>query len=155
MYSYLSCDNCVNILRTKHHIEFGFVDWRMTQFSLVQSLSDVQLFATSWTAVYQASLCFTISQFSQIHVHWVGDAIQPSHPLSSPSPLAFNLSQYQSFFQWVSFSHQVAKVLEFQFQHQSFQWIFRVDFLYDWLVWSPCCPITKSLCYPPETNTTL
>ena len=57
------------------------------------------------------------------------DAIQPSHPLSSPSPPAFNLSQHQGLFQWVSFSHQVAKVLEFQLQHQSFQWIFRTDFL--------------------------
>ena len=63
------------------------------------------------------------------HVHWVGDAIQPSHPLSSPSPPAFNLSQHQGLFKWVSSSHQVAKVLEFQLQHQSFQWIFRTDFL--------------------------
>ena len=68
-------------------------------------------------------------EFTQTHVHWVGDAIQPSHPLSSPSPLAFNLSQHQGLFQWVSSSHQVAKVLEFQLQHQSFQWIFRTDFL--------------------------
>ena len=51
---------------------------------------------------------------TQTHVHWVGDAIQPSHPLSSPSPPAFNLSQHQSLFKWVSSSHQVAKVLEFQ-----------------------------------------
>ena len=65
---------------------------------------------------------------TQTHVHWVGDAIQPSHPLSSPSP-ALNLSQLQGLFQWVSSSHQVAKVLEFQLQHQSFQWIFRTDFL--------------------------
>ena len=65
----------------------------------------------------------------QTHVHWVGDAIQPSHPLSSPSPPTFNLSQHQGLFQWVSSSHQVAKVLEFQLQHQSFQWIVRSDFL--------------------------
>ena len=58
--------------------------------------------------------------FTQTHVHWVGDAIQPSHPLSSPSPPAFNFSQHQGLFQWVSSSHQVAKVLEFQLQHQSF-----------------------------------
>ena len=69
-----------------------------------------------------------LPEFTQIHVHWVGDAIQPSHPLLSPSP-AFNLSQYQGLFKWVSSSHQVAKVLEFQLQHQSFQWIFRTDFL--------------------------
>ena len=60
--------------------------------------------------------------------------IQPAHPLLSPSPLTFNLSQHQGLFQWVSSSHQVAKVLEFQLQHQSFQWTFRIDFLMmDWL----------------------
>ena len=66
-------------------------------------------------------------EFTQTHVHWVGDAIQPSHPLSSPSLPAFNLSQHQGLFKWVSSSHQVAKVLEFQLQHQSFQWIFKTD----------------------------
>ena len=70
-----------------------------------------------------------LPEFAQIHVHWVGDAIQPSHPLSLPSLLAFNLTQHQSLFQWVGSSHQVAKVLKVQLQHQSFQWIFRVDFL--------------------------
>ena len=60
-------------------------------------------------------------ELTQIHVHQVGDAIQPSHPLSSPSPPAFNLSQHQGLFQGVSSSHQVAKVLELQLQHQSFQ----------------------------------
>ena len=63
---------------------------------------------------------------AQTHVHWVGDAIQPSHPLSYPSH-AFYLSQHQGLFQWVSSSHQVAKVLEVQFQHQPLQWIFRID----------------------------
>ena len=75
-----------------------------------------------------------LPEFTQTHGHWVGDAIQPSHPLSSPSPPAFNLSQHQSLFKWVSSSHQVAKGLEFQLQHQSFQWIFRIDFLQDRLV---------------------
>jgi len=70
-----------------------------------------------------------ISELAQTHVHWVGDAIQPSHPLSSPSPPALNLSHHQGLFQWVSSSHQVAKVLELQLQHQSFQWIFRTDLL--------------------------
>ena len=60
-------------------------------------------------------------EFTQTHVHWVSDAIQPSHPLSSPSPPALNLSQHQGLFKWVSSLHQVAKVLEFQLQHQSFQ----------------------------------
>ena len=63
-------------------------------------------------------------QFVQTHAHWVGDVIQPYHPLSPSSPLAFNLSQQQGLFQWVDFWHQVAKVLELQFQHQSFHWIF-------------------------------
>ena len=70
-----------------------------------------------------------LPKFTQTHVHWISDAIQPSHPLSSPSPPTFNLSQHQGLFKWVSSSHQVAKVLEFQLQHQSFQWIFRTDFL--------------------------
>ena len=70
-----------------------------------------------------------LQEFTQTHVHWVGDAIQPSHPLSSPSPPAFNLSQHQDLFKWVSSSHQVAKVLEFQLQHQSFQWTPRTDLL--------------------------
>ena len=81
---------------------------------------------------------YQILEFTQTHVHWVGDAIQPSHPLSSPSPPALNLSQHQGLFQWVSSSHQVANVLEFQLQHQSFQWIFSTDFLEDGLVGSPC-----------------
>ena len=79
-------------------------------------------------------------QFILTHVCWVDDATQPSHPLWPPSPPAFNLSQHQGLFQWVSSLYQVAKVLDFQLQHQSFQWIFRVDFILDWLVWSLCCP---------------
>ena len=61
-------------------------------------------------------------EFTQTHVHRVSDAIQPSHPLSSPSPPAPNPSQQQGLFQWVNSSHEVARVLEFQLQHQSFQW---------------------------------
>ena len=75
-----------------------------------------------------------LPEFTQTHVHWVSDAIQPSHPLLSPSPPAFNHFQHQRLFKWVSSSHQVAKVLEFQLQHQSFQWIFRTDFLLDGLL---------------------
>ena len=81
-----------------------------------------------------------LPDFTQTHVHWVGDAIQPSHPLSSPSPSALNLSQHQGLFQWVSSSHLVAKVLEFQLQHQSFQWTPRTDLLQNGLVGSPCSP---------------
>jgi len=77
------------------------------------------------TPVSSALQC--LWELAQTHVHRIGDAIQPSYPLSSPLPPAFNLSQHQSLFQWVSSSHQVPKVLEFQLQHQSFQWVFRVD----------------------------
>ena len=68
-----------------------------------------------------------LPEFTQTHVHWVCHAIQPSHPLSSPSPPAFSVSQHHGLFHWISSSHQVAKVLELQ--HQSFQWIVRTDFL--------------------------
>ena len=81
-----------------------------------------------------------LSEFAQTHVYWVGDAIQPSHPLSSSSLPAFNLSQQQGLCKWVTSLHQVVKVLEFQLQYQSFQWICRTDFLSDGLVGSPCSP---------------
>ena len=75
-----------------------------------------------------------LPEFTQTHAHWVSHAIQPSHPLLSPSPPAFNLSQHQGLFKWVSSLHQVAKVLEFQLQHQSFQWTPRtIFFRMDWL----------------------
>ena len=110
-------------------------------FSSVQSLSCVWFFVTPWTAACQASCPFhQLPQHAQTHVHRVGDAIQPSHLLSSPSPLAFTLSQNQGLFQLASSSHQVAKVVELQLQHLSFQWMFRTDILYDWLIWSPCSP---------------
>ena len=70
-----------------------------------------------------------LPESTQTHVRRVSDAIQPSHPLSSPSPPAFNLSQHEGLFKWVSSLHQVAKVLEFQLQHQSFQWTPRTDLL--------------------------
>ena len=81
-----------------------------------------------------------LPESTQTHLHRVGDAIQPSHPLLSPSPPALSLSQHQGLFQWVSSSHQVAKGLEFQLQHQSFQWTPRTDLLLDGLVGSPCSP---------------
>ena len=70
-----------------------------------------------------------LPEFTQTHIHRVSDAIQPSHPLASSSPPAANPSQHQSLFQWVNSSHEVAKVLEFQLQHQSFQWTPRTDLL--------------------------
>ena len=74
-----------------------------------------------------------LPELAQAHIHWVGGAIQPSHPLLPPSPPALSLSQHQGLFQWVGSSPQAAKVLELQLQHQSFQWIFRfISFRIDW-----------------------
>ena len=81
-----------------------------------------------------------LPEFTQTHVHQVGDAIQTSHPLLSPSLPAPNPSRHQGLFQWVSSSHQVAKALELHLQHQSFQWTPRTDLLEDGLVGSPCSP---------------
>ena len=104
------------------------------QFSLVQSFSCVWLFASPWTVACQTSLSIINLELTQTY-----PSSQWCHPtISSPYPPTFNLSQHQGLFQWVSSSHPVAKVLEFQPQHQSFQWIFRTHFLEDWLVWSPC-----------------
>ena len=121
------------------HVEWSWDSCHLVQFHSVQLLSRVWLFVTPWTAVLQASLSITNSctpglpvhhqlpELTQTHVYWVGDAIQPSHPLSSPFPPAFNLSQHQGLFHWVSSLHQVDKILEFQLQHQSIQWVFRTD----------------------------
>ena len=81
-----------------------------------------------------------LPEFTQTHVHWVSNAIQPSHPLSSPSPPAPSPSQSQSLFQWVSSLHEVAKVLEFQLQHHSLHRNPRADLLQNGLVGSPCSP---------------
>ena len=97
-------------------------------------------------------------KLAQTHVHWIGDVIQPPGPLTSLFPPAFNLSQHQGLFQWVTSSCQVAKILELQLQHQSFQWIFRTDFLWDCLSWSPCSPSDSQESYPTpqfKTHTTL
>ena len=106
--------------------------------SSVQSLSQVELCDPMDCSMPGLPVHHQLLQLAQIHVHRVGDAIQPSHPLLSPSPPAFNLSQHQGVSQWVSSSHQVAKVLDLQLQHQCFWWKFRTDFLLDELVGSPC-----------------
>ena len=98
------------------------------QFSLVAQ-SCLTLCDTMNCSMTGLSVHHHLPEFTQIHVHCVSDANQPSHPVSSPSPPAFNPSQIQGVFTWVSSLHQVAKVLEFQLQHQSFQWTFRTDFL--------------------------
>ena len=111
----------------------------------VQSLSRVWLFVTTWIAARQASLSITNSRsLLKTHVHRVGDAI---HPLSSPSPPAPKPSKHQGLFQWVNSSHEVAKVLEFQLQHQSFQWTPRTYLLQDGLIGSPCSPSSQGYGY--------
>ena len=121
--------SCLHIIVIRReHLKRNSDIFPYFQFSSVQWLSRVRLFATPWTAARQASLSITNS-WSLLKLMSISDAIQPSHPLSSPSPPAFNLSQHQSLFKWASSSHQVAKVLEFQLQHQSFQWIFQTDIL--------------------------
>ena len=119
---------------------------QLRNFSPVQLLSHVRLFATPWTAARQASLSITNSR-SLLRFMSI-ESVMPSNHLilSSPSPPTFNLSQSQGLFQLISSSHEMAKVLELQ--HQSFQWIFRTDFLQDWLVWSPCIPRDSQGSYP-------
>ena len=112
---------------------------QLSRLSIPTSVSSVQfsLVAQSCPTLFDPMACSTpgfpvhhqLPELTQTQFHWVCDANQPSHPLSSPSPPAFNLSQNQGLFQWVSSSHQAAKVLEFQLQHHSFHWIFRTDFI--------------------------
>ena len=118
------------------------------KFSSVQSLSCVWLCEPMDCSTPGLPVHHQLPEITQTHVHWVSDATQPSHPLSSPSLPALNLSQHQGLFKWVISSYQVAKVLEFQLQHQSFQWIFRTDFLQDGLVGSPCSPRDSQESYP-------
>ena len=97
--------------------------------AVVQSLSGVQHCKPMGCSMPGFPVLHNLLQLVQIYVHWVSDAIQLSHPPASLSPPALSLSQNQDLFQWVSSSHQVAKVLDFQLQHQSFRWIFKIDFL--------------------------
>ena len=130
-----------------------YMSWVSVQFSSV-TLSCLTLLDPMNHSAPGLPVYHQLPEFTQTHLHWVGDAIQPSHPLSSPSPPAFNLSQHQGLFQWVSSLHlyfavkfsamsqffTLAKVLELQLLHQSFQWIFSTDFPLDRLVGSPCSP---------------
>ena len=121
------------------YTSFSKKEWSSIQFSHSATYNSL------WPLDYSNPEVFIhfhhqLPELTHTHAHRVNDAIQPSHPLSSPYPPAFNLSQHQGLFQWVSSSHQVAKVLELWLQHQSFQWIFRTDFLENGLVGSPCSP---------------
>ena len=117
---------------------------KKNETSFHQFSSVAQSCPTLWDPMNHSTPGLTVHhqlpEFTQTQVHRVNDAIHLSHPLSSPSPPTPNHSQHQGLFQWVSYSHQVAKVLEFQFQHQSFQWTPRTGLLQDGLVGSPCSP---------------
>ena len=112
----------VHVTQSKNHLAHS-------QFSSVQSLSCARLCNPMNRSTPGFPVHHQLPDSTQTHAHQVGDAIQPSHPLSSPSPPAPNPSQHQSLFQWVISSHEVAKVLEFQLQHQSFHWTPRTDLL--------------------------
>ena len=114
--------------------EFTFSFKLLVYYQSVRSLSCVQLFAAHGLQHTRPPCPSQLLELAQTHVRWGNDAIQPSHPVLSPSPPTFNLSQHQGLFKWVSSSHQVANVLEFLLQHQSFQWVFRTDFLLDGLL---------------------
>ena len=107
------------------------IDFAFVQFSKYSSV--VQLCPTLWDlkdcSTPGLPVHHQIPEFTQTHVHGVSDAIQPSHPLSSPSPPALSLSQRKVLFKWVSSSHNMAEMLEIQLQYQSFQWIFRTYFI--------------------------
>ena len=112
--------DCLNF-----HIPSTQSVWLAQGWSLTQVSSGFSSVTQSGTTLCDPMDCSMPSlsvhhqllEFTQTHIHRVGDAIQPSHPLSFPSPPAFNLAQHQGLFQWVSSSHQVTKVLEFQLQH--------------------------------------
>ena len=126
---------CSNSICT--HPTFYWVCLYQLAFNTWVQIFSFSSIAQLWLTLCDPMYCSTpglpvhhqLSEFTQTHVHPVGDAIQPSHPLLSLSPPDFNLSQHQGLFQRAASLHQVARVLEFQLQHQSFQWIFSTDFL--------------------------
>ena len=132
----LRCNKC-KYLHTMPEVPWGTnflpeTHW-FKPFSSVQLSSVAQSCPTLWDPMNHSRpglpVHHQLPESTQTLVHCVSDAIQPSHPLSSPSPPALNLSQHQGLFKWVSSLHQVAKVLEFQLWHQSFQWTPRTDLL--------------------------
>ena len=146
------CLKCFKIISSQCYSELldGWIKWQYWKerieyiWTLVETSVSSSYFICQLSSVTQScpTLCdpmdcstpglpvhHQLPKCTQTHVHWVSDAIQLSHPLSSPSSPTVNLSQHQGLFQWVSSSHKVARVLQFQLQHQSFEWIFRTDFL--------------------------
>ena len=124
---FISYCKCIHLKVTRMLIRISWL-FNSVQFSSVTqscpTLCDPMHRHTPGPPVYHQ-----LMEFTQTHVHKVSDAIQLSHPLSSPSPPASNPSQHQGLFQWANSSHEMAKVLEFQLQHQSFQWTPRTDLL--------------------------
>ena len=134
-----ACWCMASCLVSEHFIWGKLFPNRWTEKAIVvQSLSHVRLCNPMNCSMPAFPVLHYLLELAQTHVHWVSDAIQPSHPLLPPSSPVLNLSQHQGLFQWVNHLHQVAKVLELQLQDQSFQWIFRVNVFQDRLVWSPC-----------------
>ena len=121
---YYEWSNVIGIFTAGHIRAFNMLDF--AEELSVQFSSVTQLCLILYDPVDCSTPVFPvhhqIPELAQTHVHRVGDALQPSHSLSSPSPPAFNLPRHQGLFQWVSSLHQVARVLELQLQHQSFQW---------------------------------
>ena len=127
-----------------------------TEITAVQSLSCVQLCDPMDCSTPGFPVLHHLRELAQTHVHRVSDAIQPSHPLLSPSLPAPNPSQHQSLFQWVNSSHEVAKVLEFQLQHQSFQWTpGLISFRMAWLDLLAVQGTPKSLLQHHGSNTSI
>ena len=126
-YNKCTCFNCTFCINLYNHVTTTIIKMSVSQS--FRSLSYVWLCDPMDCSTPGFPVHHQFPELAQTRVHWVSDAIQPSHPLSSPSPPAFNLSQHQGLFKGVSSSCQVAKVLEFQLQHQPFQWTFRTDFL--------------------------
>ena len=134
-----------NLHKCYHPIEFmSYFNKHCVFVVVVQSL--LCLFVIPWAAAHQASLFFTTSQslLKLMPIEWV----MPSNHLILCRSILLLPSILPSI-KWISSSHQVAKGLELQLQHQSFQWVFRIDLLYDWLVWSPCCPRDSQEFSPP------
>ena len=133
--NYLLCGS----LKTSHLFRLYSYVSKYLQFSSVAQLC-LTLCEPMNRSTQGLPIHHQLPEFTQTHIHRVSDAIQPSHPLSSPSPPAPNPSQLQGLFQWVNSSHEVAKVLEFQLQHHSLQRNPRADLLHNGLVGSPCSP---------------
>ena len=134
---YLESMCCFITGRNKNHLKLflrkvlGHVSWAPHPLNLSVQFSSVTQLCPTLCDPIDCNMPgfpvhYQLPEF-QTHVHWVGDAIQPAHPLLSPSSPTFNLSQHRGLFKRVGSLHQGAKVLELQ--HQSFQWIFRIDFL--------------------------